>query len=235
MSTYLEICQDVARESGTVPTIGQPTTIAGQTGRLLRVTYWVRDAWADIQKQRSDWLWMMDEFTGSLTSGTQRYSAASFSIDSRFSEWVFNDRENMPALSAWLTSAGQTGEYDLEYLPWMEFRRRCLRGDAASRSGRPQLVSQDDARQLVFYPKPDAAYTINGLYRKSPQTLADDDDVPECPSQFHAAIKWRALLYLGAYDEAPEQMGFWDQQLRRTLGELVQHQTPKVSRPGAFA
>ena len=235
MSTFFQLYQDVARDSGTIPRWASLSTVNGATGREARVKQWVIDAWFDIQKQRTDWLWMMDEFTGLLTSGTQRYSAASFSIDSRFSEWVFRDRQHMPALSAWLTSAGQAGEYDLEYLPWMEFRRRCLRGSAASRTGRPQLASQDDARQLVFYPTPDAAYTISGLYKKSPQTLADDDDVPECPAQFHSAIKWRALLYLGVYDEAPQQMGFWDQQLRRTLGELIQHQTPPIERPGALA
>lgn len=234
MSTYLEICQDVARESGTVPTIGQPSAIAGQTGRLLRITYWVRDAWFDIQKQRDDWQWLLDEWSGSLTSGTQRYTAASFDL-TRFSEWVFRDRQGMPALSAWLTSEGQSGEYDLEYIPWMEFRRKYLRGAAATKTGRPQVVSQDDARQLVFYPIPDAAYSVNGLYRKSPQTLAEDADTPECPAEFHAAIKWRALLYLGVYDEAPNQMGFWDQQLRRTLGELVKHQTPRIEKPRALA
>lgn len=232
--TYLELCQEVARESGTVPTIGQPATITGQTGRLLRVTYWVRDAWSDIQKQRPDWQWMLDEWSGALTSSTQRYTAASFSID-RFSEWVFRDRQGMPAMSAWLTSEGQTGEYDLEPLPWLEFRRRHMRGDAATKTGRPQVVSVDDARQLVFYPTPDAAYTVTGLYRKSPQTLAAESDTPECPAQFHAAIKWRALLYLGIYDEAPNQMGFWDQQLRRTLGELVDHQVPTIGKSKALA
>lgn len=233
MSTFLELCQDTERESGTFPTL--LTTTASQTGRHLRAVNWVADAWQDIQKMRSDWLWMVDEWTGQTTASTQRYSAASFSIDSRFSKWVLKDRDGYDALSAYKTSDGQSGEVSVEYVPWHEFRRRCLRGSGASQTGAPQLVSVDDAQQLVFYPIPDAAYTLNGLYAKSPQILSDDDDVPEMPAEFHPAIKWRALLYLGAFDEAGAQMGFWDQQLRRTIGELTAHQLPPVRRAGPLA
>ncbi|RMD93747.1 MAG: hypothetical protein D6811_04310 [Alphaproteobacteria bacterium] len=235
MATYLQLCQDVARESGTVPTIGAPTTVSGQTGRLARIVTWVKDAWVDIQKQRPDWQWMLDEWSGTLTANTQRYSAASFSIDSRFSRWVLTDRQGNSALSCYKTSDGQTGEYELTIVPWMAFRRNYLRGSAASRTGRPQAVAVDDQQQLVFYPIPDAGYTVNGFYHKSPQVLASDSDVPECPAEFHAAIKWRALLYLGAYDEAPDQMGFWNQQLMRTIGEMVRHQVPPIEAPGALA
>ncbi len=238
MGTYLTICQDVARESGVVPTWASISTMASQTGRIQRIGEWVNAAHRDIQIAQDQWLWMVEEFSGSITSGTQRYSAASIlsaGDAARFSEWIFHDRDGLYAFSSYLTSDGQTKEQALRYEPFQRFRRAYLWGSNASDTGAPTVVSVDMDQQLVFYPTPDDSYTVRGMFYKSPQALSDDDDTPEMPAQFHDAIKYRALWHMGLFDEAGAQMPTWEREYRRIYRKLMSHQLPPVSMPGPLA
>ena len=56
--TFLELCQEVADESGTVAGVPSFTTVSNATGRLAKVVRWTRNAYRDIQNERSDWKWM---------------------------------------------------------------------------------------------------------------------------------------------------------------------------------
>jgi len=46
---YLQLCQDTVRESGTISGDATPSTVTGQSGRLLKVVTWVAKAWQQIQ------------------------------------------------------------------------------------------------------------------------------------------------------------------------------------------
>ena len=58
--TFLELCQRVDEESGTVAG-GQPTTVTGQSGRLKTIVQWTAEAYQRIQTMRSTWLWLETE------------------------------------------------------------------------------------------------------------------------------------------------------------------------------
>ena len=87
----------------------------------------------------------------------------------------------------------------------------------------------------MFYKIPDAVYTIRGEFYRGPQILTLTADVPEMPLAHHDAIKWRALILLGTFDEAPEQIPQWKEFLGEYMAPLVRKNTPRIQLPGPLA
>lgn len=233
--TFLELCQEVARESGTVPGTGKPQTVSGNTNRLANIVSWTNEAYDRIQTESDNWRWLSAEFESPLISGAQRYTAVSLGISSRFSHWMPESEGRRSGFTIWNTTTGRVGEGDLAYLNWYDFRRTCLRGDPDDNAGTPSYFSIDDQDRLVFYPIPNDTFTITGQYYKAPQELTADDDVPEMPSRFHRAIKWRALVQLVVFDESPEQFSAWDQYEKKIMADLRRQQQPRFRVAGPLA
>jgi len=237
MATYLEICQATAFDCAAVPgavSSDTPSTVTGQTGTLKAITQFVKDGWTEVQRSRARWRWLEQDFSASLISGTQEYTALSLGITSRFSKWLPFDREGELAFTVYPTGS-KSDEQAIDYWDWHEFRRKLMRGATASDTGRPRIFTVDESQKVLVYPTPDAAYTLEGLYYKAPQTLAADSDTPECPSEFHDIIKYKALMKFAVWDEAMEQYPAWDMEYRKIHSALMHHQVPRIRRPAAFA
>ena len=233
MSSYLQLCQAVARDSGTVSDLTSPSTVASQTGRLLRIVNWTTEAYEHIQLERDDWRWLRKEFEGSTLATVRRY-ALNTSSD-RFKHWVFEGERGNETFSVYLPADGQSTEAYLQYEPWDDFRRIYLFGANADDTGKPRIITVDPASQLVFYPIPDAVYTIRGEYYRSPQILAANDDIPEMPLAHHEAIKWRALILLATFDEAFDQIPAWAAFLKKHRESLIRKDTPRITLAGPLA
>jgi hypothetical protein len=235
VSTFLELCRETAQESGTISGESQPPAVTGQTGRLADIVRWVRDGWNEIQNARASWKWMRAEFEEQITSAASRYDAVTdFGMD-RFAEWIVFDENGNTTVTMFKTSLGATDERFLVYVPWDEFYGTFLLGTNRTRVDRPSRFTVDPQGQLTFWPTPDATYTVRGLYRKSPQVLAANTDIPEMPARFHKLIVYTALLKLGQYDEALNQYPLWLIECRRRQSELERDQMPGVSLPGPLA
>ena len=69
MATYLALCQRAHLELGLGP--GDPGTyplaVTSQSGKLLSLVTWVKEAWRTIQNQKRFWRWMIDEAVGEET------------------------------------------------------------------------------------------------------------------------------------------------------------------------
>lgn len=236
MATFVELVQDLARESGTEPNIGDPATLSGVTGRKLRMKHFVADAWREIQRIQDNWRWMYAQFSDTTISGTRDYDASAMGLTpARFSRWAIFDEEGQPCITSYLTANGQDEEAFLTYAPWAEFYRTYLVGEAASKTGKPQVVTVDPNRSLQFYPIPDDSYTIRGRYYKAPQVLSDDSDTPECPAEYHDAIKWLALVQLAVFDENREQLPAWQNKYMAELTNLRNGQLPPINMAGPLA
>ena len=49
MATFLQLCQKLARESGSVSGGAmQPTSVLNQSGRLAKVVAWLSDGWVEL-------------------------------------------------------------------------------------------------------------------------------------------------------------------------------------------
>jgi len=234
MATFLQLCQDVARESGVVPTIGDPQSVVGQEGRLYRVVEWTQGAWADIQLQRTDWQWMQGDFEANTVAATRFYDGAAMGI-TRFSSWQWSGTGENEIFTIFDPVLGQATEGYLNVLDYDTFRRRAMIGAAVSETGMPAYVTVMPDGRLGFYPTPDRGYTIRGRYRKSNQIMTANADVPEMPVDFHAVIKWRALIFLGQFDEAVNQQPMFGMEFTRIMNLLRGHQLPRPSLGGPLA
>lgn len=235
MSTYLQLCKDTARESGTVAESNVPETVIGQTGRFERIVYWVRDAYSDVQTQHAEWRWLEADFTGQTTVAVREYDPAALGISSRFSRWIHDVNRRRSHFSIYDPMIGQSDESTLPFVPWETFRLIYMVGSSATEQRKPSCVTVTPDDRLAFYPIPDATYTVRGRYRKSPQILVGDDDIPEMPEEFHQMIKWKALLLLGNYDEAQGQMGNWQREYLALMGRLQLSQLPQMTVGGPLA
>jgi hypothetical protein len=220
---FLELCQDVSRESGTIGGSSQPSTVVAQTGRLLLIVNWTAKAWLNIQDMRSTWRWMRKSFSGETTAGIANYSAAGWSINS-FRNWIINPDES--DITIYKTALGVSDESRLQYLDWSVFRRRYKIG--AQTNNRPIHYTVGPNNNLHFGPAPDAAYTVQGEYYKAAQNLSANADIPEMPEDFHRLIVWDALILLHGHDEGEFARGNAVQNRLVLLDALERDQLPPI-------
>lgn len=235
MSTFLQLVQAVSQESGTVPNTGDPATLAGHTGRMARIIGWVREAYEQIQIDERDWLWLVQDFEGSAVAGARTSDSGALGITERFSEWKTRDQDGNGTFTIQDPDLTRADEGLLSEVDYPYFRRQYTVGAAADETGAPVRFAIDPQGRVAFYPKPDKAYILRGQYRKAPQVLSADADVPEMPAQFHDAIKWRALVYLGVFDENGAQTPAWQAAYNRIFARMRTHQMPPITMAGPLA
>ena len=229
--TFLELCQMTAQQSGTIQGV-KPTTVVGQVDRLKQVVDFVREAYVDIQNAHRMWRWLNSRFVGQTVAGQREYAATSFTDErtmtpiTRFSQWGFKQDGADAGLSSYLTSTGVAEEGPLRWFDVDNFYETQARGTQTP--GKPHIYTVGLDGRLLFSPIPDNVYTIRGKYRKSPQLLMADDDVPEMPADFHLLIKDAALTYLEGYDEGP-RIPIYRLRMLPNFSMLEAMQLPKVT------
>lgn len=229
MSTFLQITQDVARESGTVSGTN-PATVLSQTGRLLKIVEWTAQAWVMVQNLHADWRWMRAAFSGTTTAGAGKYTPASFDITD-FRDWLRDDRvTGYQPHTIYLTSAGVSGEGALLEISWEQWRTAYGRGSQTNNF--PSQYAISPAGEFSLGPIPDDDYTVNGEYRQAAVVLAGDGDTPGLPAAFHQIIVWQAIILLAEFDEAVEQRAAAVIKFNTLLESLERDQLPIVSLGG---
>jgi hypothetical protein len=222
---FLQLCQAVAQESGTISGT-LPATVLAQTGRLLKIVTWTAEAWNQIQGEHGTWKWMRGEWDGEVLANTVRYTPASFDL-TRHRDWITDKTNSMGAVTIYKTSTGVSDEYPIPEIDWEDFRARYLRGTQTA--NRPVAYTISPAGEICFGPKADVSYTAQGEYWKSNQTLAANADIPECPTDYHMAIVWRALQLLKIHDEDTVQTKKdIDGEHDRIMFQLRRNQLPTV-------
>lgn len=198
MATLIELVNHLERESGTIYQAQRLTTVAAPVGRQEKMVEWIIEAWRLIQTSRTDWPWRRRDFAHALTIGQNRYTAADLGITD-FAGWA-KATDNFSPFSIYDPDVGQEDERELWPISLHRWFTGWNRGvhDAA----RPSEYAIDDQRRLCIGPKPLKAYTLRGFYIARAQMLAADADEPICPEDHHMTIVWRALMLMGAHDEA---------------------------------
>ncbi|MEQ9131100.1 MAG: hypothetical protein RJQ08_13670 [Salinisphaeraceae bacterium] len=224
---FLDLVQMAARESGTVSG-NQPSTVVNQTGRLGKFVNWTQTAWTAIQNRRNAWRWMQAEFEDDTTAGSARYTSSSWNLD-RWGEWLYGG----DLVTLYKVSEGVSDEGVILYLPWHDYRRTYDRG--VQNQDRPLHYAISPDGEFCLGPKPDATYRVRGMYRKSPQALAANDDVPEMPARFHEAIAWHALMLMAEHDEAELHIQTANRRFYDIIGTLERDQLPQTIIGGPLA
>lgn len=233
MTTFLQLCQNVARESGTLESSAL-STVVGATGRLEKVVFWTREAWTRIQNDRDAWLFHRKEFSVDLIAGTARYRPeGSFQITD-LAKWITaRDEDGDWPVSLYDQDIGVSDEGQIAFIPWHTWRKAFDRG--AQTNNRPTYYSVSPTNELVFGAIPDKAYKARGEYQRTAQELTLDTDIPLCPPRFHSIIQYRALMFLHEHDEAQFNLGGAAGNFVDILNDMERDQLPDISISGPLA
>jgi len=222
---YLQLCQALAEDSGTVAGVPNFTTVVGASGRIKQVVGWVRDAYIDIQNERTDWRWMRRSFEEALTIDQIVYAQDDLNLDD-VAFWL----PDLPGIGWRNLSIYETGyperESEIGQIDYPLFRQRYQRG--VHDANRPIEWAISPLGELMFGPKPDKAYIVKGEYFMKPETLTADEDIPSMPDQYHRVIVQEAMRLMARSDEAFEVIGEKGQQYDRLRNALVRDQTPDL-------
>jgi hypothetical protein len=200
---------------------GMPTTVVGQTGDMARLVDWVRESWVDLQAMREDWLFMRDEFSGTVAAGTRELTAAGASVTD-LSNW------HQDTLRVYRTADGVAAEQYLVPWDYRVFRDTYMFGSQAQ--GLPTIfTSRPKDRAILLGPVPDADVTVTGEYQRSPQIFAADTDTPTgLPTEFHMLIVYMAMTRYAGNWAAPEVLVDAQNQMEVLMGRLVRSWTPEI-------
>lgn len=218
MPTFLQLVNDVERESGTVARGQRLSTVSVPgTDRQEKIIEWTREAWRMIQVARSDWPWLTQEFTGPLVPGQSRYSAADLLIED-FARWGKPTQTYNP-YTLYDPTEGKAQERELFELTFHEWKARYDRGEP--QLNRPRYFAFDRSSQLCVGHPPDKAYTLRGEYKRTAQILTNDADLPLCGEDHHKVIVWKALLLMAENDEAQIQIATTQRNYASAFANLV--------------
>ncbi len=225
MSTYLELSQALARESGTVSGTN-PTAVSGQVGRLLKIVEWIVEADVAIQNLHTGWLWKQKTFSGTTTASSAKYAPTSFSITD-LREWLRDDLETgYQPHTIYLTATGVSDERPLREITWQQWRSTYGRGSQTNNY--PTVYAISPAREFCLGAIPDATYTVQGEYAQNAVRMTADGDTPGMPEEFHDVIVWRALMMLAEFDEARDQRTTAVLKYNELLEDLQHSQLPQA-------
>lgn len=223
--TFLELCQDYAREAGIKGTENGnvPASVSGQFGELARIVGWVKKAWLDVQGLHHwNFLWELAALT--LPLGTNVIAT-----DIPCDRWLTET-----ARRSALTSDG----LEFEYVPWDEWPN--WYSDAYIAAGNaPTTFTVRPDNALVFNGIPSVAnggavdFTVERY--KNPQELVDGADVPALPSDLHDLIVQKALVRYANFDEAGSQRATAVDEIARLERDLIRRCLPQMRLGGPLA
>lgn len=225
---FLQMCQSAARECG-VSGSG-PTTVVGQTGELGRIVNWVALAHlTDVESAHVDWGWMKRDCSFITVNLQAEYPAETASPGGcgisagTFGVWIRNRFKNYP------TSVGNIGEIEMGYITYDQWRDNYQYGATRYTPTRPMDCGfAPDQTTLIVGPVAASGYTITGQYYRAPLALLVDADTPEYPVPFHMLAVYKAMMYYGAYEAAPEVYNRGEAQFLSMMTRLNVIRMPEV-------
>lgn len=230
---FVDLTERLRYECGVSGT--QLTTVQNLNGELLRLRNWIRDAWQELQQERTEWKFMRRQFSFDTVAGTQSYSLATVqAVNSNIDIDLY--RQDSFSLDL-ATAADRAQEQPLGMMGYDHFRNMYIVGYPASdptRWQRPMTASIDDAKTIWFGPAPDLSYRIRGECWINPQILVDDADVPIMPDKYHNVIVYRAMKKYAGYESANDVRVRASQEGSVPELTLFNEQLPQVTIDGGF-
>ena len=220
--TFLELVNRARVECG----VSGPalTTLQGVLAgsEAARFVSWVNSAWGDIQTAKEDWQWLRTPVQFNLVTQQQTYTPTQAGVGSDFGNWK---RDSFRC-----SSVGQNyaDEQLLNYMDYTTFRNLYQYGNMRTTYARPVVVSiaPGPDKSLAFGSIPDQAYVITGEYYQRPYDLVADADEPDIPERFQLAIVYRAMMFYGGYESAPEVFQRGEAEFKRLMSRLNIDQLP---------
>jgi len=209
---FLELCQAVSREMG----VNEVASTSGQTGDAKRIVEWVRNAWLEIQGASAEWNFLWKRVAFQTSSGTKQYTPSSSDVN----VW------DTHYFSVFKTSEGEDTETALRVMSHRDYKREDIGVPTESRPTHIILVPNGD---MILYPTPDDAYTVQLAYYKHPVSLSADSDTPAIAAHFHSMIVDKAIEYYGVFEEAPNVYQGAALRYQQKFNRLLRSQSPMMA------
>lgn len=188
MSTYQELCQDMARDigiPGTGPSSVSSSTLSEEENAVVR---YIRDADIDIQSRWFNW-----DFLWTETTLTPVADVSTLTSPSNLGNWK---------LDSFVFAKGTNSYQELEYMDWDDYNLEYKLGVIDSAT--PEVFSVKPDNVIDLYPTPNATTAISASYWGTPTAMSEDSSESPIPVRFHKIIISRAKIYYGENEDAPE-------------------------------
>lgn len=215
MSTYLELARKARVLCGMQGT--GPSSVSTVQGPEQALTYFVSDAYVDIQNLREDWTWLEKTQTFSTEANKSTYD----SMDVFFSDTLPVKKYQK---DSFIIDANSTKKY-LQFIERGTFERQNLN---STQTGVPTTFTIDPSSfELTFASIPNGTYDISFRYQKNPQILVNDSDIPLMPLAFHLLIAYKAVEKMSIYLGSPEIYSEYAHEATVMMGQLMRIANPK--------
>jgi hypothetical protein len=214
---FLEIVKRAWVESG--QSGDGPASVVGMSGHQLRFVNWVRNSWSDIQRSHEEWSFLKPSANCTLTAAQESYDIAALG--------VFDLKT---PLSVFILINGLWSEIGMVVSSSSETDYQRLN----KQPGRPCIAYFSNGA-LSFDTIPDDAYSLRINYRRTPQELSANTDIPLCESMYHMTIVWGAVKRYAQSDEDQALFNAANAEYSRCILEMLNALTPKIKfAPSAF-
>lgn len=221
---FLQLVNRARVECGVSGASTPLVTAQNLTGESARIASWVNSAWEDIQTSKEDWQWMREPVQFNTVTQQQIYTPTDAGVVSTFGNWK---RDSFRC-----SSVGQSyrDEQLLNYMDWSTFRNLYIYSNMRTTYARPVVVTIDPEKSLGFGSIPDQPYVITGEYYVKPTQFSADTDAPPTafPDRFHLAIVYRAMMFYGGYEAAPEVYQRGETEFKRLMNRIEIDQLPTL-------
>lgn len=221
---FLQLINRTRVECGVSGASTPLSTAQGLTGESARIANWVNSAWEDIQTAKEDWQWMREPFQFNTVTQQQIYTPTEVGVAATFGNWK---RDSFRC-----SSVGQNygDEQLMNYMEWNTFRNLYQYANMRRTYARPVVVTIDPDKNLGFGSIPDQPYVIVGEYYTKPTQFSADADAPPSvfPDRFHMAIVYRAMMFYGGYEAAPEVYQRGEFEFKRLMNRIDIDQLPTL-------
>lgn len=172
-----------------------PSSVVNQSGEFARVVNWIADACQDIDNKWEDWRYLWNRYTGTLSASESTPSAITQSgvIVRRWKTKSLKYRIANPLASTWSR---------VSYMDFQDFED-VIDPDTAI-AGAPTYWTVMPDNSIQFDKPADQDYDLKGEFYRSPPVLANNNDTPLMPPDYHRIIIVRALMYYANREDAPE-------------------------------
>ena len=215
MSTYLVLCQDMARDvgiPGTGPSSVTSTSLSEEENSIVR---YVAQADLDIQSRWFDWDFLWSEATITVTTATSTLVSGDTGFPTDLGNWKLGSVVWDPTSESYQI---------LEYEPWNEYRENYKYGTVDEDI--PEVFTYHPDNTLDFYPTPSSSTVVQAEYWATPTVMTADADVSAIPPRFHKIIIARAKMYYAENEDAPEIMAGALAEFEDLLDKLEADQLP---------
>lgn len=217
---FLEIVNKVRIEAGasgrTIETV-QGTLPA----EIQRLKNWTIDAWNDIQMMHPHWNFHYIESTHDCEVGLAILNQTEYAAGD-VAEWMVN--------SFRIALPGETRRESqpLLYLNYYDWRDNA--GLLVEESRKPDSFTVHPRTEAVHLSStPDLAYLLWYDYRRTPQSLEANTDVPIIPARYHDLIVAWAVKKYGWHEAASEKLQSANEVINRLLPALELDQLDEVT------